>query len=180
MTIYMSGCGTILLTGQFSPDICYRLAKNAKWSQNVSTKEGPVLSGPGLATATRHSTKNIWNWSVKNPVNCVELYICIHLKTNAFIEIRMGHKVLFESILADYFASIKLIENTKIEDDCLCRLDPYTGSCFWKHFLLLSTNQELEPCYWRTQIFAELLTKHVQCSTFLFDEVPLSLVEREN
>ena len=32
--------------------------------------------------------------------------------------------------------SIKLIENTKIEDDCLCRLDPYTGSCFWKHFLL--------------------------------------------
>ena len=131
--------GTTLCTGQLSREICCRRAKNAKWRQNVSTREGPVLSGPGPATATRHSTKNIWNWSVKNLVNYAELYICIYLKTKALIKIRLNHRVLLESFLSDYFASIKMIENTKIEDDCLCRLDPYTGSCFWKHFLLQQT-----------------------------------------
>ena len=71
-TINMFVCGTTLCTSQLSPEICCRLAKNAKWRQNVSTREGPVLSGPGPATATRHSTKNIWNWSVKNLVNYVD------------------------------------------------------------------------------------------------------------
>ena len=31
------------------------------------------------------------------------------------------------------------LKTVNIEDDCLCRLDPYTGSCFWKHFLLQQT-----------------------------------------
>ena len=143
-TIYMLGCRTKLCTGQLSPDICCRRAKNAKWSQNVSTREGPVLSGPGPATATRHSTKNIWNWSVKNLVNYVELYICIYLKTKALIG-PQGFTIMHP------YNDLKH-ENRR-------RLSLPLGSIHRQLFVKTfsaSTNQELESCYWRTQIFAEL------------------------
>ena len=52
-----------------------RLARNAKWSQNVSTRVDRVQSGLKWAIATLHSTKTIWNWNVKNLVKYAE-YIC--------------------------------------------------------------------------------------------------------
>ena len=53
-----------------------RLARDAKWSRNVSTRVDRVQSGPDWAIATRHSTKTIWNSNVKNLVKYAE-YISV-------------------------------------------------------------------------------------------------------